>query len=257
MTQLLDATEQRVYPTDEELLHRVLTPYRAKRCEYLTSATVVLKDEHEDARLSADCTFLIPESCYIDDTGHFNSVEFNICFNQMAYYLVAKAVKESLIEPFSRWSLEQFWDRQLGDIFITDFKSSFRSAMSGRHFRGRIEIADIADWDGNDLRDALVMLRTGATYWTSRAVRATARSAPPSPIRPRTEPARLRGGSDDEQYGTPWASRGSTAGRHRTHIWPAGRPRPAVRPRLPEPARRVVARRGGLRRSRTGRRVRR
>ncbi|MFE1802233.1 MULTISPECIES: FcoT family thioesterase [unclassified Streptomyces] len=166
MTQLLDATEQRVYPTDEELLHRVLTPYRAKRCEYLTSATVVLKDTAEDgARLSADCSFLIPESCYIDDTGHFNSVEFNICFNQMAYYLVAKAVKESLIEPFSRWTIEEFWTRQLGDIFITDFRSSFRSAMSGRHFRGRIEIADIADWDGNDLRDALVMLRTRCHYW--------------------------------------------------------------------------------------------
>ena len=150
---------------DAALLARVLAPYKPT-CRYLLAAHVSLcADEAEGERVVARCELAIPESCYIDDTGHFNSVEFNICFNQMAYYLVAKAVKESLIEPFSRWSLEQFWDRQLGDIFITDFKSSFRSAMSGRHFRGRIEIADIADWDGNDLRDALVMLRTRCHYW--------------------------------------------------------------------------------------------
>ncbi|RBM08416.1 FcoT family thioesterase [Streptomyces sp. PT12] len=166
MTELLHDTAQRVHPTDEELLHRVLTPYRAKRCEYLTSAEVTLEgDPGDGGRLTAACSFYIPESCYIDDTGHFNSVEFNICFNQMAYYLMAKAVKESLVEPFSRWTLDQFWQRQLADILITDFKSAFRSAMSGRHFKGQIEVVDIAEWDANDLRDALVMLRTRARYW--------------------------------------------------------------------------------------------
>ncbi|MFE9680736.1 FcoT family thioesterase [Streptomyces sp. NPDC002701] len=166
MTQLLDATDEGVFTTDKELLHRVLTPYRAKKCEYLTSATVSVRDNGREGKvLTAECSFMIPESCYIDDTGHFNSVEFNICFNQMSYYLMAKAVKESLIEPFSRWTLEQFWDRQLADVFITDFRSSFRNAMNGRNFRGQLEIIDIADWDGNDLRDALIMLRTRARYW--------------------------------------------------------------------------------------------
>ncbi|UED87870.1 FcoT family thioesterase [Streptomyces profundus] len=166
MTQLLDDTGERVHTTDEELLHRVLTPYRAKRCEYLTSATVTAKgDPRDGGRLGAACTFLIPESCYIDDTGHFNSVEFNICFNQMAYYLMAKSVKESLVAPFSHWTLDQFWTRQLADVFITDFRSSFRSAMRGRHFRGEIEIVDIAEWDGNDLRDPLIILRTLCRYW--------------------------------------------------------------------------------------------
>ncbi|GGK08945.1 hypothetical protein GCM10011583_46250 [Streptomyces camponoticapitis] len=165
MTQLLDDTDRSVFATDEELLHRVLTPYRAKRCEYLTSATVTSEgDPRDGGRLSAACTFEIPESCYIDDTGHFNSVEFNICFNQMAYYLMAKSVKESLVEPFSRWTLDQFWTRQLADVFITDFKSTFRKAMRGRRFKGEIEIVDIAEWDANDLREALVILRTRCHY---------------------------------------------------------------------------------------------
>ncbi|RLL68248.1 FcoT family thioesterase [Streptomyces sp. Z26] len=165
MSQLLDDVEQRSFPTDEELLHRVLTPYRAKRCEYLTSATVTAQgDPREGGRLAATCTFEIPESCYIDDTGHFNSVEFNICFNQMAYYLMAKSVKEGLADPFSRWTLDQFWTRQLADVFITDFKSSFRRAMRGPSFTGEMRIVDIAEWGASDLREALVMLRTTCHY---------------------------------------------------------------------------------------------
>lgn len=82
----------------------------------------------------------------------------------MAYYLMAKSVKESLVEPFSRWTLDQFWTRQLADVFITDFKSTFRKAMRGRRFKGEIEIVDIAEWDANDLREALVILRTRCHY---------------------------------------------------------------------------------------------
>ena len=41
--------------------------------------------------ISAKGRFSIPDSCYIDDTGHFNAVEFNICFNQLAYVPSASA----------------------------------------------------------------------------------------------------------------------------------------------------------------------
>jgi hypothetical protein len=40
----------------------------------------------------------IPESCYIDDTGHFNAVEFNICFNQLAYVLFGKCVDAGILQ---------------------------------------------------------------------------------------------------------------------------------------------------------------
>jgi (3R)-3-[(carboxylmethyl)amino]fatty acid synthase len=165
MTQTSDAAVAR-YPTDPELLGRVLRPYRAKNCEYLTSAEVtIVGDPPDNGRLTVACRFEIPESCYIDDTGHFNSVEFNICYNQMAYYAVAKSVQDRLVEPFSAWSMDDFWTRQLSDILITDFRSSFRVAMRGRHFRGDLEIVDVAAWDGNDLRDPLVVIRTRCHYW--------------------------------------------------------------------------------------------
>lgn len=155
-----------VWPDDPGLLHRVLTPYRAKQCEYLQSAEVrALGQPPAATRITAFCTFEIPESCYIDDTGHFNAVEFNICYNQMAYYLTAKSVKEQLVEPFSRWNLDDFWHRQLGNILITDFRSAFRVPMHGRKFRGEVEVTDIAEWEGSDVRDPLVVLRTKCRYW--------------------------------------------------------------------------------------------
>uniref|UniRef100_X5IIF0 (2E)-enoyl-[ACP] glycyltransferase n=1 Tax=Streptomyces sp. MJ635-86F5 TaxID=1321967 RepID=X5IIF0_9ACTN len=153
------------YPTDEELLEQVMRPYRSKNCVYLKDAVVGAADAGpDDRRLTASCEFEIPESCYIDDTGHFNSVEFNICYNQMAYYLMAKAVKENLVAPFSAWTLDDFWKRQLGDILITDFRSAFRAPLHGRHYRGELEIVEIVQWEGSDVRDPLVVVRTTCRY---------------------------------------------------------------------------------------------
>ncbi|MEU9191154.1 FcoT family thioesterase [Streptomyces sp. NPDC048484] len=153
------------YPSDPGLLEQVLRPYR-DNCKYLKAATITVEgDSLESGRITATCEFEIPESCYIDDTGHFNSVEFNICFNQMFYYVAAKAVQEGFMYPFSRWSTEDYWKRQLADFLITDFRSSFRSAMSGRSFRGEIEVVDIAEWEGSDIRDPLIVMRTQCRYW--------------------------------------------------------------------------------------------
>jgi hypothetical protein len=155
-----------LFPNDTELLTRVMRPYRAKNCVYLQSAEVLVEPSGADGLgVTARCTFAIPESCYIDDTGHFNSVEFNICYNQMSYYLIAKLVKESAAHPFDGWSMTDFWDRQLGDILITDFRSAFRTQMSGRFFRGEVEIIEVVAWDGSDIRDPLVVVRTRCRYW--------------------------------------------------------------------------------------------
>jgi hypothetical protein len=154
------------YQNDDELLTRVMRPYRSKNCVYLKDAQVrMIGEPPEGDRVTADCQFEIPESCYIDDTGHFNSVEFNICYNQMAYYLIAKSVKEGLMRPFSQWSMGDFWQRQLNDILITDFRSAFRTPMRGRFFRGEVEISEVVAWEGTDIRDPLVVVRTQCRYW--------------------------------------------------------------------------------------------
>ncbi|MFS8198121.1 FcoT family thioesterase [Streptomyces sp. CWNU-52B] len=127
------------YPTDEDLLARVLTPYKA-HCRYLRSAVVLAAG---DGRAAARCAFAIPESCYIDDTGHLNSVEVNICFNQMMYYLVAKSVREGLLTGFASWTLDDFWKHQLPDILIARFTSNFRRPVNPRAFSGEMEFRSV------------------------------------------------------------------------------------------------------------------
>ncbi|WEH36338.1 FcoT family thioesterase [Streptomyces sp. AM 4-1-1] len=153
------------FGTDDALLAQVLRPYR-QNCQYLKSAGLKVLDASEGPGLvTADCEFEIPESCYIDDTGHFNSVEFNICYNQMLYYTVAKVVQERLVEPLSAWTMEDYWARQLADFLITDFRSSFKRAMRGGRFSGDITLLDVVEWEGDDLREPLLVLHTSCRYW--------------------------------------------------------------------------------------------
>ncbi|MFC9502180.1 FcoT family thioesterase [Streptomyces sp. NPDC057002] len=124
--------------TDKALLAQVLTPYK-EHCKYLRSAVVT----ETDGRAFAHCEFEIPESCYIDDTGHLNSVEVNICYNQMMYYLVAKSVKDGIGTGFESWTLDDFWKHQLPDILIARFSTRFRRPVDPRAFSGEMEFRSV------------------------------------------------------------------------------------------------------------------
>ncbi|MET7419858.1 FcoT family thioesterase [Dactylosporangium sp. NPDC005555] len=136
------------------VLQRVLRPY-LPHCRYLRSATV----DTGAAALRVVGELAIPASCYIEDTGHFNSVEFNICFNQLGYYAMAKAVDEGLVDPYARWSLDGYFDRQLGNILIADLRSSFRRPMNARAFHGEVVFERIID------RRSIVVNKTRCRFW--------------------------------------------------------------------------------------------
>ncbi|MBT3017498.1 MAG: FcoT family thioesterase [Candidatus Thiodiazotropha endolucinida] len=157
-TNLLDSTEG-MYYTDAPLMERVLVPYK-HNCKYLKLADVIREDDpQEQDKVTGVCEFVIDESCYIDDTGHFNSVEFNICYNQMMYYVIAKSVKEGLMRSFGNWALSDFWKKQLPDILIVDFKSSFRKSINARKFYGEIMFTNIR------MRKGLMYINTECRYW--------------------------------------------------------------------------------------------
>ncbi|MFF9768371.1 FcoT family thioesterase [Streptomyces sp. NPDC014636] len=128
----------RSYATDVDLLARVLVPYK-EHCKYLQSAHVTSGLEGTSAR----CEFAIPESCYIDDTGHLNSVEVNIAYNQMMYYLVAKSVKEGLLAGLDDWTLDDFWRHQLPDILIARFAGTYRRPVNPRSFSGEMAFQSV------------------------------------------------------------------------------------------------------------------
>jgi hypothetical protein len=124
------------------MLARILAPYKP-HCQYLQTASV------ESSRTGRSIAaawgrFSIPESCYIANTGHFNAVEFNICYNQLTYCLLAKCIEGNVLESFAGWTLADFSRRQLSHFLIARFFSSFQKPLTGRAFEGRVEVVKIA-----------------------------------------------------------------------------------------------------------------
>ncbi|MEZ4295168.1 MAG: FcoT family thioesterase [Polyangiaceae bacterium] len=129
-----------------ELLSRVLIPYR-DHCKYLLGASMEYRPIGPDVNRSASESSIaiegemsIGDSCYIDSTGHFNAVEFQICANQLLYTMGAECVRRGLVEAFAPIALEGYFDRQLPNVLITNVTSTFRRIIDPRSFRGRAEL---------------------------------------------------------------------------------------------------------------------
>lgn len=156
---------------DPDLLAAVLRVYRP-HCRYLRAAVLdAPAGRGVGLRVSGD--FEIGESCYIDDTGHFNAVEFNICFNQLAYFLIAKSIKERLLPDFDQWALGDFWCRQLPDILITDLRSSFRRRIRGRRFSGSVRLTEAVPVAATERWNALIVLRAACEFGDEDGVSCT------------------------------------------------------------------------------------
>jgi hypothetical protein len=104
------------YAVDEAILAGVLQPYR-ENCHYQRDVEVQKSPGVAQAR------FAIGESCYIADTGHFNAVECNVCYNELGYYLLAICIDRRLFPSLEPWTLADFWQRQLSDVLIYSFSS--------------------------------------------------------------------------------------------------------------------------------------
>jgi hypothetical protein len=150
----------RAYPDSPELRQQVLRPYH-EHCKYLTAADVYATGDTATVRAS----FTIGESCYITSTGHFNAVEFNICFNQAMYYLLAKSIQDQLLSVFTGWTLDDYWVRQLSDFFIIDLHSRFRRPITGDHFSGEVTISGSRLRPGKNGKQSLVILPTTVRFW--------------------------------------------------------------------------------------------
>lgn len=137
-----------------DVLASVLKPYKPK-CRYLKRAVVELPEHGgEDHLVLARGDFEISESCYIDDTGHFNAVEFNICYNQLIYTLMAQCVVSDILPAFAKMTLDEYLARQLPDVLIHDFRSKFRKPMLATKFEGAVSIMDAVE------KSRFLMLKT-------------------------------------------------------------------------------------------------
>ncbi|WP_030381654.1 MULTISPECIES: FcoT family thioesterase [unclassified Streptomyces] len=146
---------------DAELIGQVLRPYR-DHSRYLRQARV----SRQPDGVSAQGRFSIAESCYIDDTGHFNAVEFNICYNQLGYYLLAKCIEEDLFDAFATWSMADFWERQLSDVLIYRISSRYRRMINPRSFEGEI-VFQKPRVSARPDNASIMSLETTCSFWDS------------------------------------------------------------------------------------------
>jgi len=150
-----------------DLVEKFIQPYK-ENCKYLkqarfqyletTNLSAIYESRNENiGYMQAD--FSIPESCYIADTGHFNSVEFNICYNQLFYLTIAYLVKNKLFQAMADWDLETYQYYQLSNFLITRFSSAFRKPINSDNFQGTLVINKCST------RGHLIMLKTSCAFY--------------------------------------------------------------------------------------------
>jgi hypothetical protein len=147
----------------EDLFRGILSPYRAA-CTYLEKMWIDFYQEDGPADAVGGGVvgrgqFSIPESFYIEDTGHFNAVEFNLCYNQIAYIYLAYCADHKLIPPMSAVDLAYYRRQQLGGILISKFSSSFYSQMTASSFWGEVSLPRTQE------RSRLWLLETHIRFW--------------------------------------------------------------------------------------------
>ena len=149
-----------------EFLQSVLQPYRPD-CRYLKQVDFVDPPELTSGNgepwesMVARGQFAIDQSCYIDDTGHFNAVEFNICYNQLAYVLLAVCVRERLMPALADFDLQSFYTHQLSNYLIHSIQSHYHAQINPRDFYGEVRVVSARK------RGTLSILRTHCRFYDS------------------------------------------------------------------------------------------
>jgi FcoT-like thioesterase domain len=151
----------------QELLASILEPYK-DNCKYLKKAKfqysepknlMRLSDKNNQSLWFITGEFSIPESCYIADTGHFNAVEYNICYNQLGYTMVAYLLENQLLKGMEDWNIATYKQRQLPDFLIVKFSNIFKRPIDSSFFQGTISINKYS------ARSQLIMLKTSCAFY--------------------------------------------------------------------------------------------
>lgn len=124
---------------DAVLLEHTMIPYASRDTIYLKRATTHLSG----GAVVSEGDFGFQNSCYIEETGHFNAVEFIISYNQLIYYTLAAAVRDRLIPELEHWTMQDYWDRQLPSVLISKMSTRYRQPINARCYQGHLRITDV------------------------------------------------------------------------------------------------------------------
>ncbi len=145
-----DMSQQLPIAISDTFIADILKPYRT-HAKYLKSASIT-QFCAEGGLQSSDASvvtgtgrFSIPQSCYIDDTGHFNAVEFNICFNQLAYVVFGKCLEAGLLHQLwserTNVSVDEYKEDQLPRMLIVRIdRMRFLKQMKSEDFAAELKL---------------------------------------------------------------------------------------------------------------------
>lgn len=106
---------------------------------------------------------------YIRDTGHFNSIEFNICYNQLAFVLVGQCVELGAVGALSaQLPKHEFRDRMLPDIVISRYSVSFERPMRAPEFCASVGIMKVISKMGRLFLQTTCWVGPTQGNWCSR-----------------------------------------------------------------------------------------
>lgn len=141
---------------ESEILNGVLKPYARTRTDYLRDAWVEVPTPREPSVIVLGGRYCIPQSCYIDSTGHFNAVELVICFNQLAYATFGHLTYHGLLDHIeignctddarrvlAGMSFERYLEKQLSSMFILKTDVNFRGFIDPQEFYGSVTVQRI------------------------------------------------------------------------------------------------------------------
>ncbi len=135
--------ENSLLKVEDHYIKKILTPYH-DHCHYLKNLDVHINEHNGVKELVGKGNFGIASSCYIDDTGHFNAVEFNICFNQLAYTFFGYCILKNLIPELNMYKGEIFFQNQLSHLLIAKISSSYKTEINAKKFKGEIGIKSLS-----------------------------------------------------------------------------------------------------------------
>ncbi len=142
------------YEIEQGFLDKILKPYHSTSTDYLKSTHINLNTTHiKDTPILITGRFNIPQSCYIKDTGHFNAVEFLICFNQLAYTAFGYMINNRFFDNnpingitpqckkiMAGINIATYFDKQLSSMLILKTTTRFKRVINAKHFTGILSI---------------------------------------------------------------------------------------------------------------------
>ena len=146
----------------EDFMSQVLRPYKV---DYVRKATIQHPAEGPSPleKVVIKGELSIDEPVYIQDTGHFNAVEFTMCYNMLVYMLIGHCVSNGLIDELRHVDYDEFMKRQLSDVLIVELGQRFRSPITSALFFGEVAITEVFRKNTNVFMRTRAKFSNGAT----------------------------------------------------------------------------------------------